>query len=162
MGPCQRTDLICRWSGRCLRQVGQPIGGDAWAGVSALITQARWLCAVALIPGPSAPSRTSGPPRRDNSGMTLPVTEERSRTLTEHLPPYSVILHNDESHSMEYVVQALVKSVPELSTERATEIMLEAHTSDRAVVVSCPLERAELYRDRIRTFGLGVTIEKAG
>ncbi|MCH8222335.1 MAG: ATP-dependent Clp protease adaptor ClpS [Chloroflexi bacterium] len=94
--------------------------------------------------------------------MTLPVTEERSRTLTEHLPPYSVILHNDESHSMEYVVQALVKSVPELSTERATEIMLEAHTSDRAVVVSCPLERAELYRDRIRTFGLGVTIEKAG
>ena len=93
--------------------------------------------------------------------MIQPVTEERASTLAEHLPPYSVILHNDESHSMEYVVQALVKSVPELSTERAIEIMLEAHTSDRALVVSCPLERAELYRDRIRTFGLGVSIEKA-
>ncbi len=92
--------------------------------------------------------------------MTQSVTEERARTLTEHLPPYSVILHNDETHSMEYVVQALVKSVPELSTERAIEIMIEAHTSDRAIVVSCPLEQAELYRDRIRTFGLGVTIEK--
>ena len=93
--------------------------------------------------------------------MTQTVTKERAGTLTEHLPPYSVILHNDESHSMEYVVQALVKSVPELSTERAIEVMIEAHTSDRAVVVVCPLERAELYRDRIRTFGLGVTIEKS-
>ncbi len=89
-----------------------------------------------------------------------PVTEERVRTLTEHLPPYSVILHNEETHSMEYVVQALVKSVPELSTEQAIEIMMEAHTSDRAVVVTGPLERAELYRDRLRTFALGVTIER--
>ena len=62
--------------------------------------------------------------------MTQTVTKERAHTLTKHLPPYSVILHNDESHSMEYVVQALVKSVPELSTERAIEVMIEAHTSD--------------------------------
>jgi ATP-dependent Clp protease adapter protein ClpS len=39
--------------------------------------------------------------------------------------------------------------------------MMEAHTSGQAVVVVCPLEQAEFYRDRIKTFGLGVTIEKA-
>jgi ATP-dependent Clp protease adaptor protein ClpS len=95
--------------------------------------------------------------------MTSPqtITEERAQSITKHLPPYSVILHNDEDHSMEFVIAALVKSVPSLSTERATEITMEAHTSDRAVVITCPLEPAELYRDRIKTFGLGVTIERA-
>ena len=100
---------------------------------------------------------------RENSLMTSPqqITEERAQSITERLPPYSVILHNDDDHSMEFVIAALVKSVPSLSTERAMEIMMEAHTSDRAVVITCPLEPAELYRDRIKTFGLGVSIERA-
>jgi ATP-dependent Clp protease adaptor protein ClpS len=57
------------------------------------------------------------------------------------------------------VVQALVKSVPSLSQDRATEIMMEAHTNGKAVVVACPLELAELYRDRLQSFGLTATIE---
>ncbi|MDA0733427.1 MAG: ATP-dependent Clp protease adaptor ClpS [Chloroflexi bacterium] len=89
------------------------------------------------------------------------VTEPVQRTLEEILPPYSVILHNDEHHSMEYVVESLVKSVPSLSTAEAATIMLEAHQNGQAVVITCRLEQAELYRDRIRSFGLGVTIEKA-
>lgn len=90
-----------------------------------------------------------------------PETQETSQTLSQFLPPYAVILHNDDTHSMEYVVDALVKSVPELSEDSAREIMLEAHNNGRAVVVVCPLERAELYRDRIESFGLTATIEKA-
>jgi ATP-dependent Clp protease adapter protein ClpS len=39
--------------------------------------------------------------------------------------------------------------------------MLEAHNTGQAVVITCPLEQAELYRDRIRSYGLGVTIEKS-
>ena len=31
----------------------------------------------------------------------------------------------------------------------------------RAVVITCPLEQAELYRDRLQSFGLGVSIERA-
>ena len=89
------------------------------------------------------------------------VPESLQRTLTELLPPYSVILHNDEDHSMEYVVESLVKSVPGLSASEAATIMLEAHQNGQAVVITCPLEQAEHYCDRIRTFGLGVTIEKA-
>ena len=93
--------------------------------------------------------------------MTSPLTEERAKSLTEHLPPYAVILHNDDVHSMEFVIEALLKAVTTLSHERALEITIEAHTSGQAVVVVCPLEQAEFYRDRIMTFGLGVTIEKA-
>jgi ATP-dependent Clp protease adaptor protein ClpS len=92
---------------------------------------------------------------------TTPDTERRQRTLQEILPPYAVILHNDDHHAMDYVVEALIKSVPSLTVEQAVNVMLEAHNTGQAVVITCPLEEAELYRDRIRSYGLGVTIEKA-
>ena len=85
---------------------------------------------------------------------------QRTRELHETLPPYRVVLHNDEVNEMAHVVRALLDSVPELSTERATEIMIEAHEHDRAEVIVCPLERAELYRDRLRTFALTATVER--
>ena len=93
--------------------------------------------------------------------MTTTETERASQTLAEILPPYSVILHNDEVHYWDEVVEALIKSVSSLTAEGAIAIMLEAHHNGVAVVITCPLEQAELYRDRLRTYGLGVTIEKA-
>ena len=92
---------------------------------------------------------------------TRTETDREQRTLSELLPAYSVILHNDDHNAMDYVAVALVKSVPGLETADAVRIMLEAHEQGRAVVITCPLEPAEYYRDRVRTFGLGVTIEKA-
>ena len=85
---------------------------------------------------------------------------ERTRSIEETLPPYRVVLHNDDVNSMDHVVRALVESVPEVSVERAVEIMLEAHLHDRAEVIVCPLERAELYRDRLTTFQLSATVER--
>lgn len=82
-------------------------------------------------------------------------------TLRRLLPPYAVILHNDDVNEMLYVVHALLESVPELSVERATEIMLEAHHHGRAQVIVCPKERAELYRERLERHGLTATIEPA-
>lgn len=99
--------------------------------------------------------------RQGPNNLTTTETERIPRTLQEILPPYSVILHNDDTHSMDYVVSALVKAVATLTVEEATAIMFEAHTNGLALVVTCPLEQAELYRDRLRSFGLGVTIEKA-
>ena len=95
------------------------------------------------------------------ASQTTTETDRARRTLREILPPYAVILHNDDHHAMDYVVAALVKSVPGLSVEEAVSIMLEAHNTGRAVVITCPLEQAELYRDRISSFGLGASIEKA-
>ena len=92
---------------------------------------------------------------------TTTETERKQRTLQEILPPYTVILHNDDYHSMDYVVESLCKSVESLSVEKATAIMLETHNTGRAAVIMCPLEQAELYRDRIASFGLTATIEKA-
>jgi ATP-dependent Clp protease adaptor protein ClpS len=93
--------------------------------------------------------------------MTTTETEKLERTLLEHIPHYAVILHNDDVHSMDFVVDALLKSVPGLTTPEAIDIMLEAHNTGRGVVIICPLEQAEHYRDRIKSFKLGCTIEKA-
>jgi len=77
------------------------------------------------------------------------------------LPPWSVILHNDDHNEMNFVVLCLTKSVPNLGRERATQIMMTAHQTGKAIVTTCPLELAELYRDRLEGFGLTATIEKA-
>ncbi|MGI8552569.1 MAG: ATP-dependent Clp protease adaptor ClpS [Dehalococcoidia bacterium] len=88
-------------------------------------------------------------------------TPPRVADWTQILPPYSVILHNDDVNEMLYVVHSLLVCVPELGAEQATSIMVEAHINGKAVVITCPLERAELYRDRLRSRGLSATIERA-
>lgn len=96
--------------------------------------------------------------------MTTPGTETPTRTLEETLraalPPATVVLHNDDVNSMDHVVLALLDSVPELDPQRAVEIMLTAHEHGEADVITCPLERAELYRDRLERRGLTATIRR--
>jgi ATP-dependent Clp protease adaptor protein ClpS len=89
-------------------------------------------------------------------------TRERTRTIEETLPPYTVVLHDDDVNAMDHVVRALLVSVPELGVDRAAEIMLTAHLHGQADVISCPLERAELYRDRLEQHGLTATIRRGG
>ena len=87
-------------------------------------------------------------------------TRSAERPIEATLPPYTVVLHNDDVNSMDHVVRALLVSVPELTVERAVEVMLTAHEHGRADVITCPLERAELYRDRLESHGLTATIRK--
>ena len=87
--------------------------------------------------------------------------EELTREGAATLPPYVVFLHNDDVNSMDYVVHSLLMCVPELDEGEAVSIMLEAHESGRAQVIVCPLERAELYRDRLESRRLTATIERA-
>ena len=93
--------------------------------------------------------------------MTTTETRPEERVREDILPPWTVILHNDDHNDMLYVISCLLKSVPNLGPARATRIMLEAHKNGRARVTTCPLELAELYRDRLEGFGLTATIEKA-
>ncbi len=89
-----------------------------------------------------------------------PRETESAQPREAILPPYSVVLHNDDHNDMLHVVQSLLKAVPRLGRARAVTIMLEAHNRGKAVVTTCPLELAELYRDRLQSFGLTATIQK--
>lgn len=90
-----------------------------------------------------------------------PEVEERSGSAPEALRPHAVVLHNDDHNTMDHVVRSLCRCVPTLSVVKAVRIMLEAHNTGRATVVVCPLELAELYRDRLESCGLTATIEQA-
>jgi ATP-dependent Clp protease adaptor protein ClpS len=93
------------------------------------------------------------------SPTVSPETGERTGPQPEALRPYAVVLHNDDVNSMDHVVRSLCRSVPNLNIPRAVRIMLEAHNTGKAVVTVCPLELAELYRDRLESCGLTATIE---
>jgi ATP-dependent Clp protease adaptor protein ClpS len=86
-------------------------------------------------------------------------TEELVRQRARLLPPYKVILFNDDYNDMDYVVAVLLHTINNLSQQDAELIMLTAHLTGSAVVVVCPKEIAEYYQERLLGYGLTATIE---
>jgi ATP-dependent Clp protease adaptor protein ClpS len=78
-----------------------------------------------------------------------PDTDEETRT--HFLPPYHVILENDDFHSFEFVIMVLCKALG-YSVEKAFLLTEEAHNSGRAVVWTGAREVAELKAEQIQTF----------
>ena len=76
---------------------------------------------------------------------------ERERTETRRIPPYNVILENDDHHSFDFVVEVLGKALA-YTKEHAVRLTLQAHNTGRAVVWTGPKEVAELKREQIQTF----------
>ena len=85
-------------------------------------------------------------------------TEELIRLRAKLLPPYNVILFNDEYNSMDYVVAVLLHTINTLTQAEAEQIMLTAHLMGSAIVITCPKETAEFYQERILSYGLIATI----
>ena len=90
--------------------------------------------------------------------MSVETIEKRS-TSRKIAPRYRVLLHNDPVNNMEYVVQVLLTTVPSLTQPQAVSIMMEAHTSGIALVITCALEHAEFYSETFKEHGLPSTIE---
>jgi ATP-dependent Clp protease adaptor protein ClpS len=105
------------------------------------------------------PSGEAPAPSKSPGVETTP--EPFLERLQKLLPPYAVVLHNDDKNDMVHVVRSLMRSIPALTLQKATKIMLEAHNEGKARVIVCPLEQAELYRDRLQSCSLTATIEKA-
>jgi ATP-dependent Clp protease adaptor protein ClpS len=78
-------------------------------------------------------------------------TREKEKKQTRRVPPYNVILENDDHHTMEFVVESLQKALG-YSQERAYQLTMQAHMTGRCVVWTGPKEVAELKADQIRTF----------
>lgn len=85
--------------------------------------------------------------------------EEIVLDRTKLLPPYKVIVHNDDYNEMNYVIFALVHAVNTLTVPEAERIMLTAHLTGQAIVVVCPREVAEYYQERLLSYNLTATIE---
>src|SRR5712692_8104018 len=80
-----------------------------------------------------------------------PQTEPREETRTRRIPPYNVILLNDDDHTREFVVDVLQK-VLGCKKERACQLMMEADTTGRSVIWTGTQEGAELKQEQVGTF----------
>lgn len=92
-------------------------------------------------------------------GATATATRPRTAPpRVDRLPPFRVLLHNDDVNDIRSVVGAIVELTP-LNKEEAVQRTEEAHTSGVALLLVTHKERAELYRDQFRSKRLNVSIE---
>lgn len=101
----------------------------------------------------------------DKDSKKALATETRSATAVlpeaakpKALPPYKVLLHNDDHNTVEFVVQTIVMLTP-LPQADAWSRTEEAHHTGTALLLVTHKERAELYAEQFMSRGLTVTIE---
>lgn len=83
-----------------------------------------------------------------------------AKNTPQTLPPWKVLLHNDDKNDVEYVIVTIMSLTP-LKQEAAVLRTVEAHESGVALLLTTHKERAELYKDQFESKGLTVTIEPA-
>jgi ATP-dependent Clp protease adaptor protein ClpS len=118
--------------------------------------------------GDASASDSTGEGKRDgNDGdgggdsATATAVQPRTRPApprVDHLPPWKVLLHNDDHNEVGYVVETIIEL---LSVNPAQALLqtLEAHKSGLALLVTTHRERAELLCEQFASKRLTVTIE---
>lgn len=91
-----------------------------------------------------------------SSGETGTATKiapaKKTKPQTKQLPPFNVILLDDDDHSYEYVIEMLGKVFGH-PVEKAFAMAKEVDNSGRVIVLTTHKERAELKRDQILAYG---------
>lgn len=77
---------------------------------------------------------------------------EQAASRPRTLPPYAVVVLNDNDHTFPYVIEAFQK-VFGYSAERAYQLTLQIHHQGRGIVWSGPKEVAELKVEQLRSLG---------
>ena len=90
----------------------------------------------------SAPKTVTKPPK--------PKPEPKKKS--EKMPPWNVVLLDDDEHSYEYVIEML-KELFGHPVEKGYQLAKVVDTKGRAIVCTTSLERAELKRDQIHAYG---------
>ena len=90
----------------------------------------------------------------DAESVTDTITQEQVR----HLPPFKVVLHNDDVNTFEHVILAILKLTP-LKEQEAIERTIEAHETGQALLLITNQERAELYVEQFASLSLTATCE---
>jgi ATP-dependent Clp protease adaptor protein ClpS len=95
-------------------------------------------------------------PKPDFDNAPLPEIEqettEKKRARPVLLPRYHVILHDDDDHTYDYVIEMLM-AIFRHSQATAFEMACEVDARGRVIVDTTTQERAELKRDQIHDYG---------
>jgi ATP-dependent Clp protease adaptor protein ClpS len=86
------------------------------------------------------------PPKRKS------IPGQQPEELTLHLPPFHVVLLDDNDHTYEYVIEMLGRLFGH-SESTAFRMATEVDLKGRVIVDTTTRERAELKRDQIQSYG---------
>ena len=107
-------------------------------------------------PSPAVPRvSASAPAKTKKKGKSAP-----KKNPPGTLPPWKVLLHNDDVNTVEDVVKTIVQLV-HLSEQDAESRTKEAHRAGIALLTVTHKERAELFQEQFTSKSMTVTIEPA-
>jgi ATP-dependent Clp protease adaptor protein ClpS len=78
----------------------------------------------------------------------------------KNLPPWKVLLHNDDENSIDHVIETIVM-LTSLNEQEAELRATEAERQGLSLLLTTHRERAELYQQQFSSRSLTVTIEQA-
>lgn len=104
------------------------------------------------------------PPASEDAGVATSVAPVRKPAAParkpRQLPPYKVLLHNDDVNTFEHVIKS-IRRLTTLSTEDALLKALEAHDAGVSLLLVTHRERAELFAEQFASLSMTVSIEPA-
>ncbi len=89
---------------------------------------------------------------RQESTVAATQTQRRDQSNPKKLPPYHVVLLDDDDHSYGYVVELTAKLFGH-PLEKGMTIAMEVDRQGRAILLTTTKEHAELKRDQIHAYG---------
>lgn len=96
---------------------------------------------------------------QDSKGSTQLKTRPRpSRPRLDRMPPWKLLLHNDDKNDMGFVIETIIE-LTSLNPHAALIKMVEAHKSGVALLLTVHREYAELLHEQFTSKGLTTTIE---
>jgi ATP-dependent Clp protease adaptor protein ClpS len=104
------------------------------------------------VPQPPAGAAATKPKKKSKAAP--------QKTPPKPLPPWKVLLHNDDVNTPQHVVKTIVE-LTHLDEQAAKTRMQEADKTGVSLILVTHKERAELYKDQFTSKSLTVTIEPA-
>ncbi|NLX21589.1 MAG: ATP-dependent Clp protease adaptor ClpS [Phycisphaerae bacterium] len=103
------------------------------------------------------------PEQSNDSAVKAQSSKPQRRKLPKSaiprsLPPWKVLLHNDDKNTCEDVIKIICRLTP-LDEQAAITCMLEAHKTGVAMLLVTHQERAELYVEQFASCGLTASAE---
>ena len=95
------------------------------------------------------------------STLTTPIRKPAPpKRKPKKLPPFRVLLHNDDENTFDHVIKS-VRRLTTLSSQEAQVKAVEAHDTGVALLLVTHRERAELYVEQFASLSVTVTAEPA-
>ncbi|MGE0707415.1 MAG: ATP-dependent Clp protease adaptor ClpS [Planctomycetota bacterium] len=102
----------------------------------------------------SRAARLGATRRAPRASSWEPDAEEQAEvvTVTRLIPPYNLVLLDDDDHSYDYVIEML-RAVFGWSKERAYLHACEVDSSKRTILITTSKEHAELKQEQVHAYG---------